>query len=512
MITLRDDQQQAYEALREAYVEGTRRMVLQAPTGMGKTILAGYIIKRAREMDNRVIFTVPAITLIDQTVESLMSQGIPAIDIGVLQANHRLTDPSKPVQVASISTLARRNIPPAEVAIIDEAHRWYDFYEHWMNLPDWSDTPFIGLSATPWTKGLGKHFEKLIVGGTTANCIDMGILSKFRVFAPSHPDLTNVKTVLGDYHEGQLEKVMSGPSLVADIISTWQEKWGKDKTLCFCVNCAHAQRVAQKFSEAGIACGYQDASTPDDQRAEIKRRFHTGEIKVVCNVGTLTTGVDWDVRCLILARPTKSEILFVQIIGRALRTAPGKEHALILDHSDTHLRLGFVTDIHHEELDGGVKKPGESKEITPPKPVMCDACGYLNPPGMTVCANCGVEIKQPPTAEGELKEITPPKRKTQDELLQSVRDLGRATVYGQLMWVVNNRGYKAGWAAHKYREIFGFWPNGIGYAPPEYPDDNLMLLINRMQREWKRAQEPPPKPIPRQPDIISSLEDEIPWR
>src|SRR5436190_18971175 len=131
----------------------------------------------------------------------LRSQSITAADIGVLQANHRLTDPSRPVQVASVSTLARRVIPPADVVIIDEVHRWYEFYETWLTDPDWGDVPFIGLSATPWTKGLGKWFEELIVAGTTAQCIEAGTLSPFKVYAPSHPDLTGVKIVAGDYHE-----------------------------------------------------------------------------------------------------------------------------------------------------------------------------------------------------------------------------------------------------------------------------------------------------------------------
>ena len=118
--------------------------------------------------------------------------------------------------------------------------------------------------------------------------------------------------------------------------------------MLFAVDCAHAQALQERFNEAGIACGYQDAHTSSADRAAIKRAFHNGDLKVVANIGTLTTGVDWDVRCLQLARPTKSEMLFVQIIGRCLRTADGKDNALILDHTDTTARLGMVTEIHHE--------------------------------------------------------------------------------------------------------------------------------------------------------------------
>ncbi|MFS6779594.1 DEAD/DEAH box helicase, partial [Staphylococcus aureus] len=134
---------------------------------------------------------------------------------------------------------------------------------------------------------------------------------------------------------GELSNAMQKGNLTADIIRTWKERWGKNKTLCFGVDKAHAKSIQERFEHDGISCGYQDAETTSDERREIKRKFHNGEYKVVSNIQTLTTGVDWDVRCLILARPTRSEMLFVQIIGRALRTADGKEDALILDHSDT---------------------------------------------------------------------------------------------------------------------------------------------------------------------------------
>ncbi len=136
-------------------------------------------------------------------------------------------------------------------------------------------------------------------------------------------------------------------------MDTWLRRAENRPTFCFAVDSAHAKHLQTKFTEAGVSTGYIDAYTPTNERAEIKRQFHNGDISVVCNVGCLTTGIDWDVRCIVLARPTKSEILFVQMIGRGLRTAEGKEDCLILDHSDTHLRLGFVTDIHHETLDDG---------------------------------------------------------------------------------------------------------------------------------------------------------------
>jgi DNA repair protein RadD len=129
------------------------------------------------------------------------------------------------------------------------------------------------------------------------------------------------------------------------------------------------------FEEAGVRAGYIDCLTKDDERKDIRSKFASGDYQVVCNVGVLTTGVDWDVRCIILARPTKSEILFVQIIGRGLRPAKGKDHCLVLDHSDTTSRLGFVTDIHHEELNDGKTRVSTTRGIRLPKE--CPRCACL---------------------------------------------------------------------------------------------------------------------------------------
>jgi DNA repair protein RadD len=226
------------------------------------------------------------------------------------------------------------------LSLIDEAHKWFDFYRKWMLDPAWADVPIIGLSATPWTRGLGSYYDELIIAATTQDLIDTGYLSKFKVFAPGHPDLKGVRTAGGDYQIDDLEKAMNRHPLVADIVQTWLKNGIGRPTLCFAVNRLHAAHIQHQFEAAGIRAGYIDCETPANERKEIRNKFASGELQVVCNVGVLTMGIDWDVRCIILARPTKSEILFVQIIGRGLRPAEGKDHCLILDHSDTHLRLG----------------------------------------------------------------------------------------------------------------------------------------------------------------------------
>lgn len=473
-------QQLAKDLLRNSLRQGRKRPILQAPTGSGKTILAAALVEGALAKGNRVAFTVPRLGLIDQTVERFVEEGIPPESIGVIQANHPETDRSRPVQVCTLQTLKRRQLPEADFVIVDEAHEKSDFLTSWLGLPEWREVPFVGLTATPWAKGLAKLYDDLLIPTSTAELIEKGYLSPFKVFAPSHPDLRGVKTVAGDYHEGQLSEVMSEAKLTADIVKTWLEKGEDRATLAFCVDRAHAKKLTEQFEAAGVSCGYVDAFTSRLERNEIAEKFRARLYQVVCSVGTLTTGIDWDVRCIILARPTKSEILYVQIIGRGLRTALGKTECLILDHSDSTLSLGFVTDIHHESLDDGSARQSGTiqKEKEEPKPKECPACHVLKAPKVHVCPHCGFAPAKQPTVEvkdGELVELRPGKT-----------DIGsKQEVYSGLLWIATARGYKDGWVANQYRQAFGVWPARL-VDRPMVPSNKLQSWVTSQQiRYWK---------------------------
>jgi DNA repair protein RadD len=454
---LRPHQTELLEELDRAIESGCRRVIVGAPTGFGKTIVAATIAKEILNSGKRAIFTVPALSLIDQSVEKFYAEGVR--DVGVIQADNVLTNYARPIQIASVQTLQRRKIPAADLVIIDETHRWFDFYGKWLKNPEWANIPFIGLSATPWTRGLGKFFDKLIIAATTRELIDGHYLSDFRVFAPASPDLSGVRTVAGDYHEGDLGDAMNKSALVADVVDTWIDRGQDRPALCFAVDRAHAKHLQNKFQEAGITAGYIDAYTAIAERKEIAREFHAGKIKVVCNVGCLTTGIDWDVRCIILARPTKSEILFVQMIGRGLRTADGKTDCLILDHSDNHIRLGFVTDIHHDELDDGRErqkaKPQEGRAL----PKKCPKCAFLKPPKTLTCPNCGfvpVPKNTVQNRDGELIELA------SRHVVRAPTAEERAQWHAMLYAIEIARGYKPNWARINYKEKFGTWPPGWG--------------------------------------------------
>src|SRR5690606_25364577 len=191
-LALFDYQQQGIDETYRAVAAGRRRPMLQMPTGAGKTETAVKIIQRALAKGKRVVFVVPAIELIDQTVARLAKYGVTCV--GVIQADHPGTDRTQPVQVASVQTLARRMLPETDLVIVDEAHQVFKIITTWM--AERTTLPFIGLSATPWSKGLGKLYTDLIRPVTLQQLIDRRErLVPFRAFAPSHPDLTGVKTV-----------------------------------------------------------------------------------------------------------------------------------------------------------------------------------------------------------------------------------------------------------------------------------------------------------------------------
>lgn len=465
-MELRDYQVNAVYETRKAAASGS--VVLQLPTGAGKTVVAGDMIKRALRKGSKVSFLVPYISLVDQTWKSFVKQGIS--DIGVVQAMHRLADPNAAVQICSVDTLARRRVhPDSDLVIVDEAHRRSAFINQWMK----EGKTFVGLTATPWAKGMANHWDSLVVGETVQGLIDQGYLSDFRVFAPTSPDLKGVKTVAGEYHQGQLYQRVSSRALIASIVDTWMEKSTQEKTILFAVNRAHAAELQQAFIERGVPAGYIDAHTSSEDRELIRQGFHESKIKVVCNVGCLVAGVDWDVRTLILATPTRSEIKYVQMVGRALRLAEGKDYALILDHSDTTQRLGFVTDIHHDKLCDGEPSRREKREREKPEPKPCVSCGALKT--TAICPACGyrhIPQSQVEHVDGTLIEVKKPKWDT-------------AKIYGMFLYHARKKGYKDGWAYHKTKEMTGKYPRKKSGPIP--PSDQVENYIKYLQIKASRS-------------------------
>lgn len=489
-MELRDYQSEAIEHLRES-IANNEKPVLSAPTGSGKTLIASNIFAMARAKHKRVIFVVPFLSLINQTWKAFERAGIDGREMGVIQSNHVLTDWRKPVQIASAQTLERRPVlPEADIVIFDEAHINRKIYQRWMN--EAPDICFIGLSATPWASGMDALWSKMIIVSTLSKLIEQGHLSPFKYYAPAQPDLSKVRTRLGDYVESDLERVMNTDDLIADIVNTWREKANGRPTFCFCVNRKHAQEVQSQFLRAGIPAGYVDAYTEIEEREALVEKLRQGELSVICNIGTMTTGVDAPfVSCIILARPTKSEMLYIQIVGRGLRTdtASGKKDCIILDHSNTALTLGRPDEIHYDDFRSGKQaQAGEKnkKEKDKKKPRLCPSCKFIMLPKEKDCPSCGYVFPPPVsyivTEDGELLELG-----TQGYRTQSIRD-EKQEFYSGLLWIARDRGYSSGWAAHKYKAKFKVWPRGLN-GVAKFPDASVFNFVKSQNIAWAKAKQ-----------------------
>lgn len=453
-----------------------KRVVVKMPTGGGKTLCAAKIIAGALDKGSSVIFCVPFLSLIDQTVTAFEAEGIR--DIGVMQANHPRTNSLAKVQVASVQTLAKRQVPQAALVIVDECHLKAEVVDRLMD--ERPDVHFVGLSATPWAKGMGLRWQDVVIPCTIGSLIDAGYLSQFSVYAPDVPDLSRVKVRAGEYAEDGLAEVMGDAKLVGSVVQTWLAKGEDRPTLVFGVNCEHAKALLAQFENAGVSAAYVDAYTDAVMRGRINRRFRAGEIRVICSVRTMIAGVDLPVSCICDCAPTRSESLHVQKIGRGLRVNPGTETLIVLDHAGNSLRLGLVTEIEHTTLDK--TKPGQKQAASPkapetlPKP--CGGCEVLFTG--RVCPNCGAERKAAhgvQTVDGELVEITGRKPKVSAET-KRVRLAG-------LLWIAEARGYKRGWVARQYQSWMGVWP--ASYPPPAPPTQEVQNWVKSRQIAWAKS-------------------------
>lgn len=466
---LRPHQTEAINLLYQSFGTGLRRVVLQAPTGFGKTLTSAKIIERSLAKGKRVLFTVPRKDLVDQAIFEFEREGV--THIGVMQGDHPRVDLSAPVQVATLQTLNHRRKKfdrPFEMVIVDECHERFDVVPAMMK--EWPETFWIGLSATPWAKGMNAYWQDLVCPATIGYLIGIGNLSQFTAYAPEVPDLSGVKVQAGEYREDDLMKVMGEHKIVGNVVHTWLEKAQNRPTLVFAVNRAHAAQLQAEFIRNGVSAGYIDCMTPKLDRERLARKFRSGEVKVACSVRTLTTGIDWPVSCIVDAQPTKSEMLHVQKIGRGLRVNPGTEDCLILDHAGNSLRLGLVTDIHHDCLVSGEKgAKSEPKEEKLPKE--CKNCGVLYT-GMK-CPACGHERRPPVTeaAEGDLVEITSKQKKSAWD---------KQEFWSMALWLDDYRERGGRLAKGLYKGQFGVWPRGL--SDRRKPANQAFMNYERSRR------------------------------
>lgn len=399
-LVLRPYQTECIELLRDGIRCGHRAQILSAPTGAGKTAVATHLMDEARKKGSRVAFVVDRINLVDQTSAVLDSYGI---DHGVVQAGHWRRRGYEPIQVCSAQTLeARGFFPELQLLIVDECHAIRK--ETAELIKNRKDLIVIGLSATPFTKGLGQIYSNVVNVTTTNKLIAEGFLVPLKIYAATAPDMSGAKIIAGEWSERDIEQ--RGKAIIGDIVQEWVDKTrlhfgGPAKTIVFSATVDHGEELCRQFNAAGFnfqQISYRD--TNDERRRGLIAEFRrpNSEIHGLVSCEVFTKGFDVpDVMVGISARPyRKSLSSHIQQIGRVLRPAPGKEFAVWLDHAGNILRFHHDTQDVFENgcgaLDDGEHDAKARKEPTAEErdAIRC-SCGYILSPAMRVCPACGKE-------------------------------------------------------------------------------------------------------------------------
>lgn len=481
MISLYDFQERAVEALRENIRQGVKNQVLSAPTGSGKTEMALHLISECHGKGKRAVFVCDRTQLIDQTSARMDRYGIPH---GVIQAQHWRWRPWERVQVASAQTLARRKWPESDLIVVDEAHT---FYQSTLRRIGARECVTIGLTATPFTRGMGQHYDRVVSVTTTRELIERQFLAPYEIYAASEPDMEGAKVVGGEWTDSEAER-RSLP-IVGDCVAEYL-KHGRDrKFICFGVTIAHCEELRRQFLAAGVQASLYTAHTPNTERQELVTEFRSPDsyIRGLVSVAALAKGFDVEgVGVVILARPLRNGFSdHIQMIGRGLRKDPANPDKLctILDHAGNCVRfwdrMNAFFDEGAHELDDGRRKPKAKPEKKPREPRKCPACKCVHAPRPT-CPTCGFEYPRRSNVEqvdGTLVGIGSGAGAGREE---------RRSVHAQLLWIARERGYASGWAAWSYKERFGSWPPRISPDPLPPTSGLLRWVRSRQIRHAKR--------------------------
>lgn len=395
MLKLRPYQEQLIDDARQA-LRSKRKILLQAPTGSGKTAITVFMMSRAAEQGKKAMFIVHQNELLSQTSRALWQQ---KLEHGMIASGKVISQ--LPVQVASVQTLVNRLplVIKPDLIIIDEAHR--SAASTYQKVLDYyPDAMVIGLTATPERtdgKGLNDLFNGIVTGPTIKQLMDDGFLCRYEIFAPKiEADFSTVKTTAGDYNKGQLAEALDKPTITGDAVRHYQQLTPGKRCVVMCATIKHAEHVAERYNDAGVPAVSIDGGMTNQQREAVINKFAAGEIKVICNVQLLIEGVDIPaIEVVQWLRPTKSLIVFMQGNGRGLRPAPGKEKLIILDHVENWQRHGLPCDDREWSLEGKKKSSRKKQNDEPDVNVQqCKTCFAVFLPGPDKCPYCGASIEQ----------------------------------------------------------------------------------------------------------------------
>lgn len=485
MLELREHQRFVIDALRDGFLKGHRAQLLYAPTGFGKTEVAIYLMKATSENYKKSAMILDRIVLVDQTSDRLSKY---KIGHGVYQSGHWKFDKTQRIQVCSAQTLERRkHFPEIDLLIVDECHITRKQISNLIkNNPK---LKVIGLTATPFTKGLGELYSNVVCGATTNTLVQGKWLTPLKVYISKEIDMTGAKKLAGEWSPEEVTE--RGMKITGDIVEEWIQKthevFGRPrKTIVFCAGVAHGADLVAQFANKGynfVSVSYKDNS---DYKRQVIEDFSKPDTEIHGLIATdiLTRGFDVpDVMIGVSARPfSKSLSSHIQQMGRVMRTHPGKEYALWLDHSGNYLRF---RDEWEEVYEDGVKDLDDKAEKAKKEPTekvkkesKCPKCRALWPKNSDTCAACGhvkvkLAVEQVP---GRLTEL--------GELPKAFKD-EKQSFYSELLYMAKVKNYNPNWASHKYREKFGVWPRGLS-DQTKVPSVATINWIKHKQIAWAK--------------------------
>jgi len=355
-------------------------VLLQAPTGFGKTVLFSSLCEKNVNKSKRILIIVPRIKLLNQISKTLMSIGIRRLDINIIQGNRKFKQ-SAPIHLAMINTLhgrVKKNpkyLGDIDVVVIDEVHIGHNksMYKTIMD-EYWNTSKWLGVSATPMDdKGyLLKGYDDLVCNYQTADLVEMGYLLDIKIYKEKSPDLNDVGMVGGDYNQKDLGDLMGNNILVGNAVGLWKSKFEGKKTMVFCVNIEHAKLVEMAFKHANIPCVLSHSKQSDRMNDKAHELFEKSAVKILISINKLTAGFDDpSVEVLLALRPTKTKSLMLQAVGRVLRPHPSMDKAIIVDCA------GWYDEFGHpfQRLDLELPPPPKEKvEMGEAKLKKCHVC------------------------------------------------------------------------------------------------------------------------------------------
>ena len=337
---------------RAALSKGSKAVLMVSPPGSGKSVMIAEIAKSAADKGGHVLFLVHRKELVEQITDTFRAAEIPEANFTAM----------------TVGKVKRRydSIPWPTLIITDESHHaraktYLDIYKHYQ------DVPRLGFTATPWRlsgDGFDDIYTDMVTGPSTKWLIDHHFLAPFKYWGADTIDHDKLKRSSSGDYTGQSMDDAFGKFIFADTVDQYRQHADGRQAIVYAYSIEFSKRVAAEFSAAGIPAAHADAQTPTRQREQIMADFKSGKLKILCNVDLISEGFNVpDCGVVILLRPTKSLVVFLQQSMRGMRYKPGKE-AVILDQVANYAEHG-LPDEDREWTLGARKRKNDTDDDRP---------------------------------------------------------------------------------------------------------------------------------------------------